>query len=244
MKSALSLAAIAVLLLPGCATKDYVHEYVQSQMKPVSGQVAAVEGRTGTLETRVGKAESSIQGNTGAIAGTNQRVDGVVADMQAVQGTLKGHGERIARNEAEVANLSKSAQEALDRATAAGKLAQGKLVHEVVLSDQTLKFGSDKAKLGKDAEAALDAFAAKLKSENRNVFIEIQGHTDSRGDAALNLKLGETRAEAVRRYLNMKGGIPLHRMSVISYGESAPVADNKLKAGRQENRRVVLVVLQ
>ncbi len=237
MKSALSLAAIAVLLLPGCATKDYVHEYVQSQMKPVSGQVAAVEGRTGTLEGRVGKAESGIQSNAGAIAETNRRVDGAVAE-------LKGHAERIARNEAEVANLSKSAQEAMDRATAAGKLAQGKLVHEVVLSDETLKFGSDKARLGKDAEAALDAFAAKLKGENRNVFIEIQGHTDSRGDAALNLKLGEARAEAVRRYLNMKGGIPLHRMSVISYGESAPVADNKLKAGRQQNRRVVLVVLQ
>lgn len=237
MKSALSLAAIAVLLLPGCATKDYVHEYVQSQMKPVSGQVAAVEGRTGTLEGRVGKAESGIQGNAGAIAETNRRVDGAVAE-------LKGHAERIARNEAEVANLSKSAQEAMDRATAAGKLAQGKLVHEVVLSDETLKFGSDKARLGKDAEAALDAFAAKLKGENRNVFIEIQGHTDSRGDAALNLNLGEARAEAVRRYLNMKGGIPLHRMSVISYGESAPVADNKLKAGRQQNRRVVLVVLQ
>jgi outer membrane protein OmpA-like peptidoglycan-associated protein len=237
MKSALSLAAIAVLLLPGCATKDYVHEYVQSQMKPVSGQVAAVEGRTGTLEGRVGKAESGIQGNTGAIAETNRRVDGAVAE-------IKGHAERIARNEAEVANLSKSAREAMDRATAAGKLAQGKLVHEVVLSDETLKFGSDKARLGKDAEAALDAFAAKLKGENRNVFIEIQGHTDSRGDEALNLKLGEARAEAVRRYLNMKGGIPLHRMSVISYGESAPVADNKLKAGRQQNRRVVLVVLQ
>lgn len=230
MKSALSLAAIAVSLLPGCATKDYVHEYVQSQMKSVSGQVAAVEGR-------VGKAESGIQGNAGAIAETNRRVDGAVAE-------LKGHAERIARNEAELANLSKSAREAMDRATAAGKLAQGKLVHEVVLSDETLKFGSDKARLGKDAQAALDAFAAKLKSENRNVFIEIQGHTDSRGDAALNLKLGEARAEAVRRYLNMKAGIPLHRMSVISYGESAPVADNKLKAGRQQNRRVVLVVLQ
>lgn len=230
MKSALSLAAIAVLLLPGCATKDYVHEYVQSQMKPVSGQVAAVEGR-------VGKAESGIQGNAGAIAETNRRVDGAVAE-------IKDHAERLARNEAEVANLSKSTREAMDRATAAGKLAQGKLVHEVVLSDGTLKFGFDKARLGKDAKAALDAFAAKLKGENRNVFIEIQGHTDSRGDEALNLKLGEARAEAVRRYLNMKGGIPLHRMSVISYGESSPVADNKVKAGRQQNRRVVLVVLQ
>jgi len=90
----------------------------------------------------------------------------------------------------------------------------------------------------------LDEFAAKLKGDDKNVFIEIQGHTDSIGEAAHNLKLGEARAEAVKRHLNMKGGIPLHRMSVISYGETAPVADNKVRAGRQENRRVVLVVIQ
>ncbi len=237
MKSTLSLLAVSMLMLSGCATKDYVHEYVQSQMKPVAGQVATVEGRAGMLEGRMGKAESGIQGNLGAIAETNRRVDGTVAE-------LKGHAERIARNEADLASLSKTAREALERADAAGRLAQGKLVHEVVMSDETLKFGSDKARLGKDAEAALDVFAAKLKGENRNVFIEIQGHTDSRGDAALNLKLGEARAEAVRRYLNIKGGIPLHRMSVISYGETAPVADNKVRAGRQQNRRVVLVVIQ
>jgi len=226
MKFALSLAAIAVLSLSGCATK----EYVRSQMKPVSDQVAAVEGR-------VGKAETGIQGNAAAIAETNRRVDGAVAE-------LRGHAERIARNEADLASLSRTARDALQRADAAGKLAQGKLVHEVVMTDETLRFGFDQARLGKEAEAALDAFAAKLKSENRNVFIEIQGHTDSRGGTALNLRLGEARAEAVRRYLNMQGGIPLHRMSVISYGESAPVADNKTRDGRQQNRRVVLVVMQ
>ena len=50
-------------------------------------------------------------------------------------------------------------------------------------------------------------------------------------------------AEAVRRYLNMQHGIPLHRMSVISYGESSPVTDNDTKEGRAQNRRVSLVVL-
>ena len=54
----------------------------------------------------------------------------------------------------------------------------------------------------------------------------------------------EARAEAVKRYLNIKGGIPLHRMSTISYGESEPIADKHVKAGRIQNRRVVLVVIQ
>lgn len=233
MKLILSLAA-ASLLISGCATREYVHEYVQAQVTPVTS-------RTGALENRVNAADAAIQANSASIAETGKRLDGAVAEIQV---TLKVHGDRIARNEADIAQLSKTAQEAVERANTAGKLAEGKLVYEVVMSEDKLKFGHEKTSLSKDAEAALDEFAAKLKGDNKNVFIEIQGHTDSTGEAAGNLKLGEARAEAVRRYLNLKGGIPLHRMSVISYGESAPVADNKVKAGRQENRRVVLVVIR
>lgn len=229
MKYILSLAAVS-LLATGCATREYVHEYVQAQLKPVSGQVAALDGRSNA-------ADAAIKANAAGLASTNQAVS-------EIQVTLKVHGDRIAKNETDIAQLSKTAQEAVERANAAGKLAQGKLVYEVVMSEDKLKFGHSKTMLGKDAEAALDEFAVKLKGDNKSVFIEIQGHTDSTGEAGPNLKIGEARAEAVRRYLNMKGGIPLHRMSVISYGESAPVADNKVKAGRQENRRVVLVVIQ
>ena len=62
-------------------------------------------------------------------------------------------------------------------------------------------------------------------------------------DQAL-IDLGEQRAEAVRLYLNAQHGLPLHRMSLISYGESAPVADNGTHQERALNRRVALVVLQ
>ena len=71
----------------------------------------------------------------------------------------------------------------------------------------------------------LDNLAARLKSDNRNVFLEIEGHTDSSGPEGYNLVLGQRRAEAVRRYLNGNHSIPLHRMSVITYGESRPSAD-------------------
>ncbi|HVR30200.1 MAG TPA: OmpA family protein, partial [Thermoanaerobaculia bacterium] len=63
------------------------------------------------------------------------------------------------------------------------------------------------------------------------------------GPEDYNLMLGEQRAESVRRYLNMEHGIPLHRMSVISYGETAPVVDNDSREARAQNRRVALVVL-
>jgi len=223
----LSLLSIS---LTGCATREYVHEYVQSQVTPLSA-------RANALDDRLGVTESGVKANAAKL----QQSDSAIAE---VQGTLKVHADRMTKNEADIAQLSKTAQEALERASAAGKLAAGKLAYEVVLSDDKLKFASGKAELGGVAEAALDAFVSKLKGDNKNVFIEIQGHTDSRGEAAVNMKLGEVRAEAVKRYLNIKGGIPLHRMSTISYGETAPVADNHVKAGRMQNRRVVLVVIQ
>ncbi|MEW5769545.1 MAG: OmpA family protein [Pseudomonadota bacterium] len=223
MNKLVLIAAVGALTATGCATKEYVHEYVQAQMNPVKEQVSGLDKR----------------GEQNAAA-----LNALGVSQSEMKSTLAGHDARIGKNEADIAQLSKTAQEALERASAAGKLATGKLVYEVALSDDTLRFKADSAVLGKEAKAALDAFAARLKSENKGVYVEIQGHTDSRGEANANLRLGEARAQAVLRYLNMKGGIPLHRMSAISYGEGQPVASNVNRAGRSQNRRVVLVVLQ
>ncbi|HUO11267.1 MAG TPA: OmpA family protein, partial [Caulobacteraceae bacterium] len=70
----------------------------------------------------------------------------------------------------------------------------------------------------------------------------IQGHTDSTGSKAENVRLGEERAEAVRLFFYQQG-VPLNRMSTISYGDASPVAPNNTRAGRAQNRRVVVVVM-
>lgn len=179
----------------------------------------------------------------GEIQTVNRRVDGVQTQVEDAQTQLKQHDERLTANSQETKQVSKTAQEALDRAIAAGKLAEGKFLYETVLSDDKIRFGFNKAELVDAAKVALDELAGKLKAENKPVYVEIQGHTDSIGSDDYNYKLGEARAEAVRRYLSTKG-MPLHRMSVISYGETSPVADNKTREGRDQNRRVVMVVLQ
>ncbi len=175
-----------------------------------------------------------VEGETAAV---HTRVDSVEGQVEENQTTLAEHDRRISE-------ASGTAQEALERAMEAGKLAEGKFLYETVLSDDKVRFGSDQADLGEEAEAALAEFAAPLVENNQNVYIEIQGHTDSVGSEKYNYDLGLERAEAVRRYLNMNHGIALHRMSVISYGEAAPVAENDSREGRAQNRRVVLVVLE
>lgn len=149
---------------------------------------------------------------------------------------------QVSAQETRLGELDKTSREALDRATAAGKLAEGKFLYSMVLSDDSVKFPVDSAKLSDEAQTRLMAFAQKLTSENRNVYVEIQGHTDATGTKALNHRLGEERAEAVRLFMN-KQGVALNRMATISYGDEAPVASNKDRAGRAQNRRVVVVVL-
>jgi peptidoglycan-associated lipoprotein len=220
---------VLTLLLSGCATKEYVHEYVQGQLKPVNTRVDA-------LESRANGTDAALASSSTGLEATSKRLDDTIV-------TLKVHGDRLAKNEADIAQVSKTAQEALERAAAAGKLAAGKMAYEVVLSEDKVKFGTNKTLLSKPAMEALDEFAAKVKAENRGVYIEVQGHTDSIGSAAFNQKVGQRRADAVRSYLHIKGGIPLHRLSAMSYGETMPVASNINRAGRAQNRRVVLVVL-
>lgn len=179
---------------------------------------------TGAAEERVGKQVDEVKGEVGA---TRTRLD-----------------EQTTKHDRDVAELSRTAREALDRAVAAGKLAEGKFLYETLLTDDMVRFGFDRTRLGEEARAALDAFAAGIKSKNENVYIEIQGHTDSVGPEDYNYDLGLRRAAAVLRYLNMEQGFALHRMSVISYGESKPVDGNDSAEGRARNRRVALVVLK
>ena len=162
----------------------------------------------------------------------NQQVSAEDSKVQANQSQTDQH----------LSQLDQSTKDALGRATAAGKLAEGKFLYSMVLSDDSVKFPVDSSKLSPEAQQRLSDFADKLKSDNRNVYLEIQGHTDAKGPDSINTRLGEERAEAVRLFMNQHG-VPLNRMATISYGKQDPVDSNKTRHGRAENRRVVLVVM-
>ena len=149
---------------------------------------------------------------------------------------------RVDQTDQNVARVEGTAGEALQRATAAQKLAEGKFLYEVVLSDDSVKFPTDVDALSPEAEQRLTELAQRLKAENRNVYLEIQGYTDASGPEGYNQQLGQSRAEAVRRSLSRQG-IALNRMATISYGEESPVAPNDTPEGRAQNRRVAIVVL-
>jgi outer membrane protein OmpA-like peptidoglycan-associated protein len=165
----------------------------------------------------------------------NKHVATVQGEVTDVRGQQQGQ-------QAHLDQLDQTTRDAMQRAEAAGKLAEGKFLYAVVLSDDSVKFPLDSSKLSPEAQTRLMDFVQKLKSDNKNVYLEIQGHTDSTGDKTTNMRLGEDRAEAVRLFMN-QNGVPLNRMATISYGDTAPVAPNNTRGGRAQNRRVVVIVM-
>ncbi|MBG7616438.1 OmpA family protein [Brevundimonas sp. BAL450] len=167
---------------------------------------------------------------------------GACASHQFVRDNVQVVDDRVTATDTRLTGVEGTAGQALQRANDAHVLAEGKFLYEVVLSDDSVKFPTDVDSLSPEAEQRLNELAQRLRAENANVYLEIQGYTDSTGPESYNDELGQARAEAVRRYLNRQG-VALNRMSTISYGESEPVAPNDTPEGRSQNRRVAIVVL-
>jgi outer membrane protein OmpA-like peptidoglycan-associated protein len=118
-----------------------------------------------------------------------------------------------------------------------------RLVYEVTLSEDQANFRSGGAGLPDAAKQRLDQMVTELKADPKGIFIEIEGYTDNVGGAAYNEQLGLERAGKVKRYLYEQHHVPLHKINVISFGEENPIAPNTTRAGRAQNRRVVVRIL-
>lgn len=111
----------------------------------------------------------------------------------------------------------------------------------MVLTVGDVLFAPGKADVGPGAQRSIDKLSEFLRAyPRRNVLIE--GHTDNLGDADFNIKLSQQRADAVRDLLVARG-ISAQRIRTKGYGPKFPAVDNDSAAGRQQNRRVEVIVL-
>jgi peptidoglycan-associated lipoprotein len=214
---ALTVATVAVTGTTACATKGYVNTNVaevDGKVTTLSGEVERNQQRINEVDEKAGAAgETARQADARAAAAGE-----AAADARAVAEDV---GERT---------------EALDRANR-------RLVYEVVLNENQGGFRFGAADLPDEAKQAVDRVINDLQADPRAVWFEIEGHTDSIGNPRFNERLGLQRAEAVKRYLYETHQVPLHKMSVISFGHTKPVSDNRTRDGRAENRRVVIRML-
>ncbi len=200
-----------------CATKKFVR-----------GEVGQVNTKVEGLSTQLEETQERTKKNEGMIGEVDQKATAAGQSAQAAQSA---------------ADSAKSDAAKADARAAAVETSTKKLIYEVVLNEDEGNFKFGKTMLPDEAKAKIDEMVAGLKADPKNVFIEIEGHTDNVGSKTYNEHLGLERAEAVKRYLYEAHQVPLHKINVISYGEDKPVAPNNKRDGRAQNRRVVIKVL-
>ena len=221
---ALPIVVLAIGGSAACATKKFVRSSVGDVNEKVDSQGRAIEEtqeRTRKNEGRIGEVDAKAQAAAQSARAAN---DAAVAAGAA------------AASAASVGNEANGKFDAIDKASK-------RLVYEVVLSEDQGNFTFGKTTLPNEAKQKIDEMVAQMKQDPKNIYLEIEGHTDNIGDKVTNEKVGLARADAVKRYLYEQYQIPLHKMSVISYGKDKPAAPNTTRAGRARNRRVVIKVL-
>ncbi|MCK7500703.1 MAG: OmpA family protein [Comamonadaceae bacterium] len=174
----------------------------------------------------------------------DQKIAEVSTDVEASQKRLKEHDDQLATIGSLISQHDGQFKTVDGKIEEVKTLIKGNLVMTATVKNSEAKFGFDSASLSPEAKGVLDAFVQRLVSENKGVYIEIQGHTDSTGTDEVNQALGQKRAEAVLMYLYKQHHIPLHRMSAVSLGSSMPIADNGTRDGRGQNRRVEILVYE
>jgi len=222
---AASLLSVAVAMAPACATKKYVRT-----------EVGNVNSKVDTLGSTVEQTQSRIQQDEARIGQVDQKAEAAGTAAQTAQNSA---------NQAQQAARQASARADQVNTDLSANIAAGrKLVYEVTLSEDQGNFKFGKTDLPDEAKSRIDQVVGQLKGEaGKDIYIEVEGHTDNVGGKEINYQIGLDRAEAVKMYLYSQHQIPLHKISVISYGEEKPVAPNNSRDGRAMNRRVVIRVL-
>jgi outer membrane protein OmpA-like peptidoglycan-associated protein len=188
----------------------------------------SIESRVDPVENRVGTAENRIE----QVEQNSQKLSGQIDELAAVSNAARG-GAKAAQETADAALVGVNATN--DRISA--------LDDYTPQSSETILFRSGSAVLSTDAKAKLDELATKALNAKGYV-IEVSGYASAEGGTDLNRRLSQQRADAVIRYLVENHNLPLRRIiTPYGYGAAQPVADNKTREGRAENRRVEVKVL-
>ena len=228
-----------VMLVTGCATKKFVQEEVAKSQQRVGTDVGRIDRILDEEKAEVDKLQKGLE---------ETRVAVEDASKKAAEATAQGNAAAT-----QAAEATAKATEAATRADAADATAKGALAKATETDDRLTKlwanrdkrtlqdtqvvlFGFDKWMLDDGAQTTLLALVKQLQ-EQPNLSVELEGFTDSVGASAYNIHLSQRRAESVRRFLVEKG-IELPRIHNIGLGDIRPVADNKTRQGRDQNRRV------
>lgn len=221
-----SLAAVALVFGVGCASKGYVRDTVS----PVSTRVEQVDAKTTDNTTKIGALGERVDKDVSrlderSLANEQKANEAAQAAVAADKKALAAQG-TAEQGLTRVSGLEQSVNKKFEN-----------IDNYKLVSDEAILFKFNSHELTDEAMAQLDTAAGKIGGMSHYV-VEVRGYTDTSGSATTNLALSRQRADAVVRYLTVVKEMPLHRIHVIGAGAESPVADNKTRDGREQNRRV------
>jgi outer membrane protein OmpA-like peptidoglycan-associated protein len=225
---AAGMIALTVAVAPACATKKFVRT-----------EVGNVNSKVDTLTGTVEETQERTRQNTERIGVVDQKAEAAGKSATEARSAADNAAKRAEAANTRANEVAKEVNTRVDEVVASSR----RLVYEVTLSEDQGNFRFGRTELPDEAKARLDQLVSTLKSDPKGIYIEIEGHTDNVGSKDLNDRLGLERAETVKRYLYEQHQVPLHKINVISYGEDKPVAPNRTRQGRSQNRRVVVRIL-
>jgi OmpA-OmpF porin, OOP family len=196
-------------------------EMVQSGLHPTAEQVAANVQTLAAHKEQLGAHNEQLAAQNEQLAAQKENID--------------ANRQNISANKQQIQENIKDIEEHTNRFTA--------LSEYEVKGEATAKFDVGSTKISAQDQEELKNLA-QTATGLTGYIIEVTGYADSRGSAAMNTKLSENRAKAVITFLMQQGNVPVrHIVAPGAMGEYGSAAPNETKAGRAENRRVVVKVL-
>jgi len=219
-----AVAFCLVFLSAGCATKKYVQQYTQSNIKP--------------LEVKLDNTNKQVSENGERITDLDHKTEKGISQAQSSADEANQAASRAQQSAVDARGLAQ--QGVSDSAAVKQELENADNFQSV--KKATILFAINKSKLTQEDTDTLDG-VAQAATGMKHYVIEIRGFTDNRGPKQYNLQLSQRRADAVVRYLTLEKQIPLVRIYQAGYGEDDPAAPNKTRNGREQNRRVDVSIL-
>jgi peptidoglycan-associated lipoprotein len=201
----------------------------------VAGSLLLAQGCLATRDW-VKEQMDPVAGRVSQTEGRLDKVDGQISGLSNRVGGIEG---KLGQFEGRLGQVDAKAEKALNA------IANLRLERKVVIDMKDgANFAFNSASLPASAQREIDSFMSDLKSDvtGDNAIFVVAGHTDNAGGDSYNYDLGKRRADAVSRYLILQKKVDPMRVTPVSYGESAPVADNSTPQGRAKNRRVEILV--
>jgi OmpA-OmpF porin, OOP family len=243
--SKLTVAATLLAFASGCASKGYVRNQVKDSNDQLNAKidtnVKRVDTNIAELSDQVGETTRVTRENTTQINAANGQIRETSSQLQLAKNDIKAADDKAGGAMAAADNVKVAVGETGKRVDGLANQFANRNNYGVAAED-SVRFAFNSAKLQPEFHTVLDSLAQKVKQDPDAVIV-LEGRTDSTGDADYNIKLGQQRLDAVLRYLVVQSDVPIQRISQISLGKDKPVADNKTKEGREQNRATVVRVL-